>query len=173
VKLAGVAASGRTQWSPALRLLEQATGKANRRNPVLYLHGFTFRPNSACSGLLRADLGRTRSTKLARRSGPRFRLHRRWSPSTTDLGKLRHRRVRVIRDYGMMDRNEAPQFYPEVKRRTAWQPNEYGLPSALQQVWVLDRRRWVMRRTHRKQSSPHHANDQTFFGECENFADAR
>jgi heme-degrading monooxygenase HmoA len=41
---------------------------------------------------------------------------RRWSPSTTELGKLRHRRVRVIRDYGMMDRNEAPQFYPEVKR---------------------------------------------------------
>jgi pimeloyl-ACP methyl ester carboxylesterase len=42
VTLAGVAASGRTQWSPALRLLEQTTGKANRRKPVLYLHGFTF-----------------------------------------------------------------------------------------------------------------------------------
>jgi pimeloyl-ACP methyl ester carboxylesterase len=42
VKLAGVAASGRTQWRPALRLLEQATGKANQRHPVLYLHGFTF-----------------------------------------------------------------------------------------------------------------------------------
>jgi heme-degrading monooxygenase HmoA len=39
----------------------------------------------------------------------------RWSPSI-DRGKLRHRRVRVIRDYGMTDRNEAPQFYPEVKR---------------------------------------------------------
>jgi hypothetical protein len=33
-----------------------------------------------------------------------------------DLGKPRHRWVRVIRDYGMIDRNEAPQFYPEVKR---------------------------------------------------------
>jgi heme-degrading monooxygenase HmoA len=40
-----------------------------------------------------------------------------WTPvATENLGTLRHRRVRVIRDYGMMDRNEAPQFYPEVKR---------------------------------------------------------
>jgi heme-degrading monooxygenase HmoA len=40
-----------------------------------------------------------------------------WVPVVTaDLGKLRHRRVRVIRDYGMTDRNEAPQFYPKVKR---------------------------------------------------------
>lgn len=27
---------------------------------------------------------------------------------------LRHRRVRVIRDYGMFDRREAPQFYPSA-----------------------------------------------------------
>jgi heme-degrading monooxygenase HmoA len=41
----------------------------------------------------------------------------RWAPvATADLGKLRHRRVRVIRDYGMADRHEAPQFFPEVKR---------------------------------------------------------
>jgi heme-degrading monooxygenase HmoA len=41
----------------------------------------------------------------------------RWTPvATADLGTLRHRRVRVIRDYGMTDRHEAPQFYPEVKR---------------------------------------------------------
>jgi hypothetical protein len=40
----------------------------------------------------------------------------RWTPvATENLGTLRHRRVRVIRGYGMMDRNEAPQFYPEVK----------------------------------------------------------
>ena len=40
-----------------------------------------------------------------------------WTPvATENLGTLRHRRIRVIRDYGMMDRNEAPQFYPEVKR---------------------------------------------------------
>ena len=47
VTLAGVAASGRTQWSPVLRLLEQIGGKANRRKPILYLHGFTF-PSQLC-----------------------------------------------------------------------------------------------------------------------------
>jgi heme-degrading monooxygenase HmoA len=31
-------------------------------------------------------------------------------------GDIRHRRVRVIRDYGMFDRGEAPQYYPEVER---------------------------------------------------------
>jgi len=30
----------------------------------------------------------------------------------------RVRRVRVIRDYGMFDRREAPQYYPAVERRT-------------------------------------------------------
>jgi heme-degrading monooxygenase HmoA len=41
----------------------------------------------------------------------------RWAPvATAGVGELRHRRVRVIRDYGMTDRNEAPQFYPEIKR---------------------------------------------------------
>jgi heme-degrading monooxygenase HmoA len=35
-----------------------------------------------------------------------------WQP-----GSVRHRRVRVIRDYGMADRREAPQYYPEVDRR--------------------------------------------------------
>lgn len=33
-----------------------------------------------------------------------------WHPPTAS----RHRRVRVIRDYGMADRREAPQFYPDV-----------------------------------------------------------
>jgi len=33
-----------------------------------------------------------------------------WQPPTP----ARHRRVRVIRDYGMTDRREAPQFYPDV-----------------------------------------------------------
>lgn len=31
----------------------------------------------------------------------------------------RQRRVRVVRDYGMFDRREAPQYYPEVKRHDA------------------------------------------------------
>jgi heme-degrading monooxygenase HmoA len=38
-----------------------------------------------------------------------------WKPRTVAEGKLRHRCVRVIRDYGMFDRREAPQFYPEVE----------------------------------------------------------
>ncbi len=33
-------------------------------------------------------------------------------------GDVRHRRVRVIRDYGMFDRAEAPQYYPLVRRET-------------------------------------------------------
>ncbi len=39
-----------------------------------------------------------------------------WSPAAIAEGKLRHRRMRVIRDYGMRDRGEAPQFFAEVKR---------------------------------------------------------
>jgi hypothetical protein len=30
----------------------------------------------------------------------------------------RLRRVRVVRDYGMFDRREAPQYYPDVTRGT-------------------------------------------------------
>jgi hypothetical protein len=39
----------------------------------------------------------------------------RCQPHTVAHGELRHRHVRVIRDYGMFDRREAPQYYPEVK----------------------------------------------------------
>jgi heme-degrading monooxygenase HmoA len=38
---------------------------------------------------------------------------RAWSPAPID-GALRHRVVRVIRDYGMFDRREAPQFFPDA-----------------------------------------------------------
>lgn len=39
---------------------------------------------------------------------------------TTELPKdARLRRVRIIRDYGMKDRREAPQFYPEIPRTEA------------------------------------------------------
>jgi heme-degrading monooxygenase HmoA len=34
-----------------------------------------------------------------------------WHP-----GSVRHRRIVVIRDYGMADRREAPQYYPDVGR---------------------------------------------------------
>jgi heme-degrading monooxygenase HmoA len=42
-----------------------------------------------------------------------------WRPPTSlpDAGRVRHRRVRVIRDYGLADRREAPQYYPDVARR--------------------------------------------------------
>ena len=36
-----------------------------------------------------------------------------WQPPAP----VRHRRVRVIRDYGLADRREAPQFYPDVAPR--------------------------------------------------------
>ena len=38
-----------------------------------------------------------------------------WKPTPLDGGELRRRQVRVIRDYGMFDRREAPQFYPDVE----------------------------------------------------------
>jgi heme-degrading monooxygenase HmoA len=39
-----------------------------------------------------------------------------WSPEKIDgIETLRHRKIRVVRDYGRFDRREAPQFYPDVK----------------------------------------------------------
>lgn len=35
-----------------------------------------------------------------------------WRPSPSAGGVVRHRAVRIIRDYGMRDRREAPQYYP-------------------------------------------------------------
>jgi len=42
-----------------------------------------------------------------------------WSPATAAAQSLRHRSVRIIRDYGMFDRREAPQFSPDVRRAGA------------------------------------------------------
>jgi heme-degrading monooxygenase HmoA len=40
-----------------------------------------------------------------------------WRPRKPDAARsIRHRQVRVIRDYGMFDRREAPQFYPPAQR---------------------------------------------------------
>jgi heme-degrading monooxygenase HmoA len=40
---------------------------------------------------------------------------RAFRPNAFSVGtELRHRRIRVIRDYGMFDRREAPQYYPDV-----------------------------------------------------------
>ena len=42
---------------------------------------------------------------------------RAWKPTRpAAVRSLRHRRVRVIRDYGMFERREAPQFYRAVER---------------------------------------------------------
>lgn len=37
-----------------------------------------------------------------------------WSPPSPAGSARRHRGVRIIRDYGMRDRREAPQFYPPI-----------------------------------------------------------
>ena len=38
-----------------------------------------------------------------------------WVPTRPEAaGALRHRRVRIIRNYGMFDRREAPQFFPDL-----------------------------------------------------------
>jgi hypothetical protein len=38
-----------------------------------------------------------------------------WSPKKIEgIKELRHRKVRVVRDYGRFDRREAPQFYQDV-----------------------------------------------------------
>jgi heme-degrading monooxygenase HmoA len=41
----------------------------------------------------------------------------RWKPAEIAGHSIRHRRVRIIRDYGMTDRREAPQFYRAVTSR--------------------------------------------------------
>jgi heme-degrading monooxygenase HmoA len=43
-----------------------------------------------------------------------------WIPKKIDgVEQLRHRKVRVVRDYGRFDRRETPQFYPDVEGREA------------------------------------------------------
>ena len=38
-----------------------------------------------------------------------------WTPRMRGQSGLRHRAVRIVRDYGMFDRREAPQYYPDVR----------------------------------------------------------
>ena len=41
-----------------------------------------------------------------------------WTPIKTErFQTLRHRAIRIVRDYGMFDRREAPQFYPDAEGR--------------------------------------------------------
>lgn len=46
-----------------------------------------------------------------------------WTPTNSDkIDRLRHRRLRVIRDYGRFDRREAPQYYADVEGRETLHP---------------------------------------------------
>jgi heme-degrading monooxygenase HmoA len=39
-----------------------------------------------------------------------------WTPAQVkEVETLRHRKIRIVRDYGMFDRREAPQFYPDAE----------------------------------------------------------
>jgi heme-degrading monooxygenase HmoA len=39
-----------------------------------------------------------------------------WSPGGFEnIEQLRHRKIRIVRDYGRFDRREAPQYYAEIK----------------------------------------------------------
>ena len=43
---------------------------------------------------------------------------RQWTPvKAGGIQSLRHRQIRIVRDYGMFDRREAPQFHPDAKGR--------------------------------------------------------
>ena len=51
----------------------------------------------------------------------------RWMPDKIeDIDKLRHRCVRIVRDYGRFDRREAPQFYDDVKGRETLHPRRFA-----------------------------------------------
>ncbi|HLI12873.1 MAG TPA: antibiotic biosynthesis monooxygenase [Alphaproteobacteria bacterium] len=52
-----------------------------------------------------------------------------WTPRRPPAGTLRHRQVRIIRDYGMFDRREAPQYHPEAKpaHEADWQARARAL----------------------------------------------
>jgi len=42
-----------------------------------------------------------------------------WKPTAIANNTVRHRRVRVVREYGMFERREATQYYPPVDRKSA------------------------------------------------------
>ena len=46
-----------------------------------------------------------------------------WTPVRPKGARtLRHRKVRIVRDYGMFDRRESPQFYPDAEGRETKHP---------------------------------------------------
>jgi heme-degrading monooxygenase HmoA len=40
-----------------------------------------------------------------------------WTPAKHPYMRVWYRKIRVVRDYGMFDRREAPQFYPDIQGR--------------------------------------------------------
>jgi len=48
-----------------------------------------------------------------------WQAHRRRTSSEVSGPPVRHRTVRIIRDYGMRDRYEAPQYYPPIEPPTS------------------------------------------------------
>jgi heme-degrading monooxygenase HmoA len=59
----------------------------------------------------------------------------RWTPSSFGgVAELRHRRVRNVRDYGMFERREAAQYYPDVN------PQPDGVVTATLALGALDTR---------------------------------
>jgi heme-degrading monooxygenase HmoA len=48
---------------------------------------------------------------------------RAWSPARIgSMDGLRHRKIRIVRDYGRFDRREAPQYYADIKESSARHP---------------------------------------------------
>jgi hypothetical protein len=46
-----------------------------------------------------------------------------WTPlRTAGIQTLRHRKIRIVRDYGMFDRREAPQFFSDAKGQETKHP---------------------------------------------------
>lgn len=46
-----------------------------------------------------------------------------WTPDKTEkIDRLRHRKIRIVRDYGMFDRRESPQFYPDAEGQETIHP---------------------------------------------------
>ena len=53
-----------------------------------------------------------------------------WMPvKAKDVQTLRHRTIRIVRDYGMFDRREAPQFYPDAKGRDTQHAKAVAMPA--------------------------------------------
>jgi heme-degrading monooxygenase HmoA/pimeloyl-ACP methyl ester carboxylesterase len=75
---------------------------------------------SGCSGLLGHDVFKSINTpgKLALLCSWKTAADANsWKPASFEgVKQLRHRVVRVVRDYGMFDRREAPQYYRDVKQ---------------------------------------------------------